>query len=119
PRPQRELGAAENGQRGFPLRVLAFYLVEIDDRHIFRPLPHLCPHSYRSASTGSRRAARHDGESVARNDSVSAMTTTAVVSPKSISAGSLERKYSSGENNSVLVSQDRNWRIDSMFRQTS
>ena len=43
------------------------------------------------------------------------MITTALVSPTSISAGSLERKYSSGENNSVLVSQDRNCRIDSMF----
>src|SRR6202022_169257 len=91
-RPQRELGAVEDRQRGCPLRVLALYLVEIDDRYIFRPLLHLSPHSYRSASTGSRRAARQDGYSVARNDSVSAMITTAAVSPKSISAGSLERK---------------------------
>ena len=37
-RPQREFGAVEDGQRRFALRVLAFYLVEIDDRYIFRPL---------------------------------------------------------------------------------
>src|SRR5258705_102459 len=37
-RPQRELGAVENGQCRFPLRVLSFYLVEIDDRYIFRPM---------------------------------------------------------------------------------
>src|SRR3979490_872797 len=118
-RPQRELGAVEDGERGRPLRVLALYLVEIDGRYIFRPLLHVGPHSYRSASTGSRRAARHDGYSVARKDSVSAMITTALVSPKSISDGSMERKKSYGENNSVLVSQDRNCRIDSMFRQIS
>ena len=61
PRPQRKLGAVEDGQRRLALRVLAFYLVEIDDRYIFRPLAPSAPHSYRSASTGSRRAARHDG----------------------------------------------------------
>ena len=36
---------------------------------------------------GSGRAARHDGYSVAKNDSVSAMLTTAAVSPTLISAG--------------------------------
>ena len=41
PRPQRELGAVEDGQRRLPLHVLALYLVEIDDRYIFRPLLHL------------------------------------------------------------------------------
>src|SRR5450755_573135 len=104
-RPQRQLGARQDSQRGCPLGVLALYLVEIDDRYVFRPLLHLFPHSYRSASTGSRRAARQDGYSVARKDNVSAMITTAEVSPKSTSAGSLERKYSIGSNNSVLVSQ--------------
>src|ERR1700687_2125120 len=39
--PQRQLGAVEDGQRRLPLRVLALYLVEIDDRYIFRPLLHL------------------------------------------------------------------------------
>ena len=37
--PQRELGAVENGQRRRALGVLALYLVEIDDRYIFRPCP--------------------------------------------------------------------------------
>src|SRR5258705_7458753 len=52
-RPQRELGAVENGQCRFPLRVLAFYLVEIDDRYIFRPLLHLA-----LTRTGARRRDR-------------------------------------------------------------
>ena len=42
-----------------------------------------------------------------------------MVSPKSISAGRRERKYSSGGNSSVLVSQDRNWRNVSMFAQNT
>src|SRR5260370_15065723 len=86
-RPQRELGAVEDRQRRCPLGVLALYLVEIDDRYIFRPLLHLSPHSYRSASTGSRRAARQDRYNVAREDSLSAMITTALVSAKSHPAG--------------------------------
>ena len=45
------------------------------------------------------------------------MTTTAVVSPGFMSAGSRDRKYSSGENSSVLVSHDRKRRISSMLRQ--
>src|SRR6266478_5975706 len=44
-------------------------------------------------------------------------TTTAVVSPTSMSAGRRERKYRSGGNNSVLVSQDRNWRSFSILMQ--
>ena len=47
------------------------------------------------------------------------MMTTAVVSPTSTSAGSFDRKYSSGENSSVLVSHDKNCRIDSMLRHTT
>src|SRR5207253_1759599 len=34
PRPQRKLGAVEDRQRRLALRVLAFYLVEINDRYI-------------------------------------------------------------------------------------
>src|SRR5690606_38196553 len=49
-------------------------------------------HSYLSASTGSSRAARQAGNSVARNDSTSAMMTTEIVSPASISAGNWLRK---------------------------
>src|SRR2546423_5973789 len=40
PGPQRELRAVEDGQRRSTLRVLALDLVEIDNRYIFRPLPH-------------------------------------------------------------------------------
>ncbi len=61
-RPQRELGAVEDRQRHLALQILPLYLVEINDRYVFRPVAlHQAPHSYRSASTGSRRAARHDG----------------------------------------------------------
>src|SRR6516162_1356357 len=40
PGPQRKLGAVEDGQRLIALHVLALYLVEINDRYIFRLLPH-------------------------------------------------------------------------------
>ena len=56
---------------------------------------------------------------MARNDSVSAMITTALVSPMSISAGNFERKYSSGENSSVDVSHETNCLIDSILVQIS
>src|SRR4051812_24799573 len=49
-------------------------------------------HSYRNASTGSRRAARHEGYSVARKESESARMTTNVTSRESISAGMRLRK---------------------------
>src|SRR6267143_6906594 len=85
-RPQRKLGAVENGQRRFPLCVLTFYLVEIDDRYIFLPLLHLA-----LTRTGARRRDRGGRHAMTdrawRKDSVSAMITTALVSPKSISAG--------------------------------
>src|SRR5205085_12275684 len=92
-RPQPEPRAVENGQRRLALHILTPDVVKIDNRYVCCPLLHLSPHSYRSASTGSRRAARHDGQRVARKDSVSAITTTAVVSPASISAGRRERRY--------------------------
>src|SRR6202158_4646087 len=57
PRPQRELGAVEDGQRRFPLRVLALYLVEIDNRYIFRPLLHLA--LTRTAALRRDRGGRH------------------------------------------------------------
>src|SRR5207245_10498081 len=40
PRPQRQLDAVEDDERRLALHVLAFYLVEIDDRYIVRPLLH-------------------------------------------------------------------------------
>ncbi len=46
-------------------------------------------HSYRSASTGSSRDARHDGYSVASTDSSSAISTIMPVSNGSMSAGML------------------------------
>src|SRR3569623_3034787 len=117
PRPQRQLGAVENGQRGFALPVLTMEVVQEHHRRVIVSVLHRRAHSYLKASMGSRRAARPDGNSVARNDSVSAMMTTAAVSPLLISAGSFARKYNSGENSSVLVSKERNWRMFSMFRQ--
>src|SRR5690606_30601106 len=49
-------------------------------------------HSYLSASTGSRRAARQDGYNVASSDNTSAIRATAPTSIGSISAGSWARK---------------------------
>ena len=50
------------------------------------------PHSYLRASTGSSLAARQAGNSVAMNDSTSAISTTEMVSLISILAGSCDRK---------------------------
>ena len=84
PRLQRKIGAVEDGQLARSLYVVALDALEFDDSGSH--------HSYLKASTGSSLAARHAGNSVARNDSTSAISTTEIVSPMSILAGSWLRK---------------------------
>ena len=64
-------GAAQDSELLLPLQVVPLDLSEFDDR--------LRHHSYLSASTGSSVAARHAGNSVAMNDSTSAMMTNTTV----------------------------------------
>src|SRR5690606_14053458 len=83
--PQREVGAVEDHELALALVVAPLDRLEFQHRAVRH-------HSYRSASTGSSFAARQAGNSVAMNDSVSAISTTETVSPASILAGSWLRK---------------------------
>ncbi len=80
---QREVGAVQDRQLLLTLDIVPFDALQFDDRP---------RHSYLRASTGSSLAARQAGNSVAMNDSTSAISTTEMVSLMSILAGSCDRK---------------------------
>ena len=81
-----EINPVQDGQLTLPLHVVTLDRLQFENyvgSHVY---------SYRSASTGSSRAARHAGRMVAMKDSTSAMRTTDAVSLKSMRAGSWLRK---------------------------
>ena len=80
---EREIGAVQDGQLLLTLDVVPLDALQLNDRP---------RHSYLRASTGSSLAARQAGNSVAMNDSTSAISTTEMVSLISILAGSCDRK---------------------------
>src|SRR5215469_12679341 len=92
---QRKVDAVQHRQLGSDLPEHPAHLPQLQHRGLRNHLDWVgerwffdkSHHSYRSASTGSSRAARQDGYSVARNESASAMRTTAATSPVSIRAG--------------------------------
>src|SRR5690606_36117604 len=98
--PEREISAVQDGKLARALHVMALDRLQLDNG--------LCHHSYLSASTGSSLAARQAGNSVAMKDRPNAISTTENVSEKSILAGNWLRKYSSGLNNTVPETQEKN-----------
>ena len=60
PGQHRELGALQDFERGVALLIAPLDRVQEDDAG-FCVVGHRAAHSYRSASTGSSRAARQDG----------------------------------------------------------